>query len=210
MFASAIRGANRPIGTRPIGEYLAYKPLDRMFYINQLSKNAAAGRRAVQNTSGGNRAAALAGILAADYNYGENLGQMARQAEEYNQALKERVAGFNRQTNMFNSEQGTKVDMFNSELLGKQASLYGQLANMRQRILEGNRAEKSANLTNFIQGLGDLGRELTDRDTLRWLADIGALPYNTRGQYTGGNNTAAPKRSKGGKIKRNKRKGYTI
>lgn len=210
MFASAIRGANRPIGTRPIGEYLAYKPLDRMFYINQLSKNAAAGRRAVQNTSGGNRAAALAGILAADYNYGENLGQMARQAEEYNQALKERVAGFNRQTNMFNSEQGTKVDMFNSELLGKQASLYGQLANMRQRILEGNRTEKSANLTNFIQGLGDLGRELTDRDTLRWLADIGALPYNTRGQYTGGNNTAAPKRSKGGKIKRNKRKGYTI
>lgn len=210
MFASAISSANRPIGTRPIGEYLAYKPLDRMFYINQLNRNTAAGRRAVQNTSGGNRAAALAGILAADYNYGENLGKLARQAEEYNQALKEKVTEFNRQTNMFNSEQGTKVDMFNSELLGKQASLYGQLADMRQRILEGNRAEKSANLTNFIQGLGDLGRELTDRDTLRWLADIGALPYNTRGQYTGGNNTAAPKKSKSGKIKRNKKKGYTI
>lgn len=210
MFASAISSANRPIGTRPIGEYLAYKPLDRMFYINQLNRNTAAGRRAVQNTSGGNRAAALAGILAADYNYGENLGQLARQAEEYNQALKEKVTEFNRQTNMFNSEQGTKVDMFNSELLGKQASLYGQLADMRQKILEGNRAEKSANLTNFIQGLGDLGRELTDRDTLRWLADIGALPYNTRGQYTGDNNTAAPKKSKSGKIKRNKKKGHTI
>ena len=210
MFASAISSANRPIGTRPIGEYLAYKPLDRMFYINQLNKDTAAGRRAIQDTSGGNRAAALAGILAEDYNYGENLGKLARQAEEYNQALKEKVTGFNRQTNMFNSEQGTKVDMFNSELLGKQASLYGQLANMRQRILEGNRAEKSANLTNFIQGLGDLGRELTDRDTLRWLADIGALPYNTRGQYTGGNNTAAPKKSKSGKINRNKKKGYTI
>lgn len=210
MFASAISSANRPIGTRPIGEYLAYKPLDRMFYINQLNKDTAAGRRAIQDTSGGNRAAALAGILAADYNYGENLGKLARQAEEYNQALKEKVTGFNRQTNMFNSEQGTKVDMFNSGLLGKQASLYGQLADMKQKILEGNRAEKSANLTNFIQGLGDLGRELTDRDTLRWLADIGALPYNTRGQYTGGNNTAAPKKSKSGKIKRNKKKGYTI
>lgn len=210
MFASAISSANRPIGTRPIGEYLAYKPLDRMFYINQLNKDTAAGRRAIQDTSGGNRAAALAGILAADYNYGENLGKLARQAEEYNQALKEKVTGFNRQTNMFNSEQGTKVDMFNSELLGKQASLYGQLADMKQKILEGNRAEKSANLTNFIQGLGDLGRELTDRDTLRWLANIGALPYNTRGQYTGGNNTAAPKKSKSGKIKRNKKKGSTI
>ena len=210
MFASAISSANRPIGTRPIGEYLAYKPLDRMFYINQLNKDTAAGRRAIQDTSGGNRAAALAGILAEDYNYGENLGKLARQAEEYNQALKEKVTGFNRQTNMFNSEQGTKVDMFNSELLGKQASLYGQLADMRQRILEGNRAEKSANLTNFLQGLGDLGRELTDRDTLRWLADIGALPYNTRGQYTGGNNTAAPKKSKSSKSKKNKKKGYTV
>lgn len=210
MFASAISSANRPIGTRPIGEYLAYKPLDRMFYINQLNKDTAAGRRAIQDTSGGNRAAALAGILAADYNYGENLGKLARQAEEYNQALKEKVTGFNRQTNMFNSEQGTKVDMFNSELLGKQASLYGQLADMKQKILEGNRAEKSANLTNFIQGLGDLGREFTDRDTLRWLADIGALPYNTRGQYTGGNNTAAPKKSNSSKSKKNKKKGYTV
>ena len=198
------------VSADPIGQYLSYRPLDRMFYINQLNKNTAAGRRAIQNTSGGNRAAALAGILAEDYNYGENLGQLARQAEEYNQALKEKVTGFNRQTNMFNSEQGTKVDMFNSELLGKQASLYGQLANMRQRILEGNRAEKSANLTNFIQGLRDLGREFTDRDTLRWLADIGGLPYNTRGQYTVGNNTAAPKKSKSSKSKKNKKKGYTV
>lgn len=208
IFANAIRSANRPVSARPIGEYLTYRPFDRMFYINQLNKSSAASRMAAQNTSGGNRAAALAGILTSDYNYGESLGKLARQAEEYNQALREKVAEFNRQTNMFNSEQGTKVDMFNSELLGKQASMYGQLANIRQRILENNRAEKSANLTNFIQGLGDLGREATDRDTLRWLADIGALPYNTKGQYTGGNNTAASKRSKVGKMKR--KKGFTV
>lgn len=210
LFANAIRNVNKPVSARPIGEYLPYEPLDRMFYINQLNKSTAANRRAIQDTSGGNRAAALAGILASDYDYGENLGKLARQAEEYNQAQREKVATFNRQTNTFNSEQGTKVDMFNTELLGKQATMYGQLANMKQNILENNRAEKSANLTNFIQGLGDLGREATDRDTLRWLADIGALPYNARGQYTGGNNTAAPKRSKGGKIKRNKGRGYTV
>lgn len=210
LFANAIRNVNKPVSARPIGEYLPYEPLDRMFYINQLNKSTAANRRAIQDTSGGNRAAALAGILASDYDYGENLGKLARQAEEYNQAQREKVATFNRQTNTFNSEQGTKVDMFNTELLGKQATMYGQLANMKQNILENNRAEKSANLTNFIQGLGDLGREATDRDTLRWLADIGALPYNARGQYIGGNNTAAPKRSKGGKIKRNKGRGYTV
>ena len=76
--------------------------------------------------------------------------------------------------------------MFNTELLGKQASMYGQLASAKQRILEANRLERMNNLTNFITNLGNLGRENTDRDTLRWLAEIGALPYDARGRFKGG------------------------
>ena len=173
IFAKAIRDSYRPVSTRPIGEYLPYKPFDRMFYINQLNKNSAANRRAIQNTSGGNRAAALASLLASDYNYGENLGKLGRQAEEYNQALKEKVTDFNRRTNMYNSEQGTKVDMFNSELKAKQASLYGQLAGMRQSILNSNMEEKRENMTNFIQGLGDLGREMEQKHWRKALYNTG-------------------------------------
>ena len=173
IFAKAIRDSYRPVSTRPIGEYLPYKPFDRMFYINQLNKNSAANRRAIQNTSGGNRAAALASLLASDYNYSENLGKLGRQAEEYNQALKEKVTDFNRRTNMYNSEQGTKVDMFNSELKAKQASLYGQLAGMRQSILNSNMEEKRENITNFIQGLGDLGREMEQKQWRKALYNTG-------------------------------------
>ena len=173
IFAKAIRDSYRPVSTRPIGEYLSYKPFDRMFYINQLNKNSAANRRAIQNTSGGNRAAALASLLASDYNYGENLGKLGRQAEEYNQALKEKVTDFNRRTNMYNSEQGTKVDMFNSELKAKQASLYGQLAGMRQSILNSNMEEKRENMTNFIQGLSDLGREMEQKQWRKALYNTG-------------------------------------
>ena len=173
IFAKAIRDSYRPVSTRPIGEYLSYKPFDRMFYINQLNKNLAADRRAIQNTSGGNRAAALASLLASDYNYGENLGKLGRQAEEYNQALKEKVTDFNRRTNMYNSEQGTKVDMINSELKAKQASLYGQLAGMRQSILNSNMEEKRENMTNFIQGLGDLGREMEQKQWRKALYNTG-------------------------------------
>ena len=173
IFAKAIRDSYRPVSTRPIGEYLSYKPFDRMFYINQLNKNSAANRRAIQNTSGGNRAAALASLLASDYNYGENLGKLGRQAEEYNQALKEKATDFNRRTNMYNSEQGTKVDMFNSELKAKQASLYGQLAGMRQSILNSNMEEKRENMTNFIQGLGDLGREMEQKQWRKALYNTG-------------------------------------
>lgn len=194
LFADAIRGANKQIGYRPIGNYLRYTPLDREFYLNRLDANTAAGRRAVMNTSGGNRAAALAGILATDYNYGNQLGDLARKAEEYNLEQRQKVEDFNRNTNIFNSEMGTKVDMFNTETARNQANLMYQLAGMRQAIAENKRTEKAANLTNFIQGLGDLGREITDRDKLRWLTEKGVL-----------------KSANGGKInRRKKRGGFTI
>ena len=204
LYATAIRGANRQIGYRPIGNYLKYTPFDRDYYINKLNANTAAGRRAVMNTSGGNRAAALAGLLATDYNYGNQLGDLARKAEEYNLAQRQQVEDFNRSTNIFNSEMGTKVDMFNAENAAKQASLYGNLATMRQGIADRNRAEKVANLTNFIQSLGDLGIEMTDRDKLRWLADLGVLSYNPSGDFT----KSTKKSNKNSKGK--KKGGFTI
>ena len=193
LFARAIRGTNRQIGYRPIGNYLKYTPFDTNYYINKLDEDTAAGRRAVMNTSGGNRAAALAGILATDYNYGNQLGDLARKAEEYNLDQRQKVEDFNRNTNIFNSEAGTKVDMFNAKQDMQRARMYGSLAEYRDKILAANRAEKSANLTNFIQGLGDLGREKADRDMLRWLTEKGVL-----------------KSANGGKINRKKRGGFTI
>ena len=145
------------------------------------------------NTSGGNRAAAMAGLLAADYNYGNQLGALARQAEEYNLAQRQKVEEFNRGTNMTNAEMGLKADMANAEQAMQRARMYGSLAEYRDKVLAANRAEKSANLTNFIQGLGDLGREISDRDMLRWLAEKGVL-----------------KAANGGRINRKKRGGFTI
>jgi len=115
------------------------------------------------NTSGGNRLNAQAGILAADYNYGQNMGNLARQAEEYNQQLRERVEAFNRGTNMFNTGTGLKASMFNAESKNsaKRARL-GQAttaAQMRQAIKDQDAARRSANITNFLQGLGDMGWE---------------------------------------------------
>lgn len=150
-------------GYAPIGNYLAYKPLDRDFYINKMNQQAAATRRGLMNTSGGNRLNAQAGILAADYNYGQSIGDLARQAEEYNQQLRERVEAFNRGTNMFNTETGLKASMFNTESrnAAKRARL-GQATTatqMRQAIKDQDAARRSANITNFLQGLGDMGWE---------------------------------------------------
>ena len=189
------------VGYAPIGNYLSYRPLDRDFYINKMNQQAAATRRGLMNTSGGNRLNAQAGILAADYNYGQSIGDLARQAEEYNQQLRERVEAFNRGTNMFNTETGLKASMFNAESrnAAKRARL-GQAttaAKMRQAIKDQDAARRSANITNFLQGLGDLGWENEQRNWADTLAKSGVFKINTRGEYTGGT-----KRAKGGKLKR--------
>lgn len=196
------------VGYAPIGNYLSYRPLDRDFYINKMNQQAAATRRGLMNTSGGNRLNAQAGILAADYNYGQNMGNLARQAEEYNQQLRERVEAFNRGTNMFNTETGLKASMFNAESrnAAKRARL-GQAttaAQMRQAIKDQDAARRSANITNFLQGLGDMGWENEQANWLDTLAKSGVLKMNTRGEYTGGT-----KKTKGGKVRTKKKKGLT-
>jgi hypothetical protein len=195
-------------GYAPIGNYLSYRPLDRDFYINKMNQQAAATRRGLMNTSGGNRLNAQAGILAADYNYGQNMGNLARQAEEYNQQLRERVEAFNRGTNMFNTETGLKASMFNAESrnAAKRARL-GQAttaAQMRQAIKDQDSARRSANITNFLQGLGDMGWENEQANWLDTLAKSGVLKMNTKGEYTGGT-----KKAKGGKVRTKKKKGLT-
>jgi hypothetical protein len=195
-------------GYAPIGNYLSYRPLDRDFYINNMIHHAAATRRGLMNTSGGNRLNAQAGILAADYNYGQNMGNLARQAEEYNQQLRERVEAFNRGTNMFNTETGLKASMFNAESKNsaKRARL-GQAttaAQMRQAIKDQDTARRSANITNFLQGLGDMGWENEQANWLDTLAKSGVLKMNTKGEYTGGT-----KKAKGGKVRTKKKKGLT-
>lgn len=195
-------------GYAPIGNYLSYRPLDRDFYINKMNQQAAATRRGLMNTSGGNRLNAQAGILAADYNYGQNMGNLARQAEEYNQQLRERVEAFNRGTNMFNTETGLKASMFNaaSRNAAKRARL-GQattVAQLRQGIKDQDAARRSANITNFLQGLGDMGWENEQANWLDTLAKSGVLKMNTKGEYTGGT-----KKAKGGKVRTKKKKGLT-
>lgn len=195
------------VGTSPIGQYLSYRPLDRMFYINQLNKNAAATRRAVNNNSRGNRAAALAGILAADANYGENLGKLARQAEEYNQALKERVVGFNRQTDMFNSQQSMQAQTANQASRNSATQMRlaqaERVAQLRQAAKDAYNARRSNNLNSFITNLGNIGWEDYQREMIN---SNPALYYTLSG--IGGVGYKGTTKKNGGKLKKKRRTTY--
>lgn len=177
--ATANGGKYTPVSFNPLGNYLTYQPFDRNYYINKLNAQAGATRRAIMNQSAGNRSTALAGILAADYNAQGKLGDLARQAEEYNLAQKEKVATFNRGTDQFNSEMGLKAAMANQSALAnlRDYRLKGTMAaaEMREKARMLADANRSANLTNFVQGLGDIGSENIGWNQLQWAIDHGVF-----------------------------------
>ena len=158
-------GNYTPIGYTPIGNYLQYRPFDRNFYLNKLNAQAGATRRAIMNTTSPSRNAAL---LAADYNAQGRLGDLARQAEEYNLAQKQAVETFNRGTNMANAEMGLKAAMANQEaaLKARSSRLSGvaQAMAVRDAVDARRGASMSANLTNLFDSLGNIGIDAYNRE----------------------------------------------
>lgn len=163
LTAAREAGQYTPISFNPIGDYIQYNPFDRDYYINKLNAESGAARRAIINQSSGNRGNAMAGILAADYNAQNQLGALARQAEEYNLAQRQKVAEFNRGTNMFNTEGIFKADTANqaAKMQAGNTLLQGtmQAERLRQAARQQLAAERSANLTNLFNNLGNIGRE---------------------------------------------------
>lgn len=158
-------GNYTPIGYTPIGNYLQYRPFDRNFYLNKLNAQAGAARRAIMNTTSPSRNAAL---LAADYNAQGRLGDLARQAEEYNLAQRQAVETFNRGTDQANAEMGLKAAMANQEaaLKTRSSRLSGvaQAMAVRDAIDARRGASMSANLTNLFDSLGNIGIDAYNRE----------------------------------------------
>lgn len=161
-------GRYTPVGFNPLGDYLTYRPFDRNYYINKLNAQSGATRRAIVNQSAGNRATALAGLLAADYNAQGKLGDLARQAEEYNLAQRQAVEQFNRGTNQANAEMGLKAAMANQEtaLKARSQRLSGvaQAMAVRDAVDARRGASMSANFTNLFDSLGNIGIDAYNRE----------------------------------------------
>lgn len=199
MIVDAVSGLPT-IEAEPIGNYLSYNPFDRDFYISKLNQQSSATRRALQNTSGGNRLNAQAGILAADYNYGQSIGDLARQAEEYNLAQRERVESFNRGTNQYNSESALRAAGMNQQNREMKLRAIMQAAGMREEAGARSSAAKSANLTNFFDSLGDIGREEFSRNMIESNPALGyTIDRSGKVRYKKPKSgTKSKKKSKGG------------
>lgn len=188
-----------------LSNYLTFKPLDRNYYQNKLDAQAAATRRSIENNSAGNRATAMANLIAADYNSQIASGNLARQAEEYNRTQEERVAAFNRGTNQYNSELGARAYAYNLDRDKTRIQSLIEAANMRDRIDQITSNAKSINLTNFLDSLGDIGNEEFNMNVVK--NNPALLYYLDRlgtTNYKGNDSTNTKSKSKGGYLTINK------
>lgn len=176
-------GTYQPVEFNPIGNYLSYKPFDRDYYTNKMSAEAGATRRALLQNAGMNRGAGMAAILAADNNAQNQLGSLARQAEEYNLAQRQQVEDFNRSTNITNSQGFLQADIANqkaqAELRDFNLKRTMAAAQMREAARMAADQAKSTNLSGLFQTLGDIGYEEKNAKMRDWAIRHGVFGPGT-------------------------------
>lgn len=168
-----------PISAAPVGQRMAYKPVDINKALSQLTANTAATRRSIIEGSLGNRAQALRGIQATNKQYLDSVADTLTKTDAYNQGMYKDALTYNKDTDKFNSENALKAAMANQGALAnaRDYSLKGLLAatELRQKEKAAAEANRSANLTNFLQGLHDIGSENMAYNQLNWANKSGVF-----------------------------------
>ena len=197
-------GKIQPISYEPIDTLMTYKPVDQNYIANRMAAQAAATRRNIMNTAGGNRANAVGSLLAADYNAQIAQADAIRQGEDVNWNRLMQTQTFNRGTKQANAEMALKAAMANQEARLKTSQMglsgYTTAMQMKDAIDAQRNASINANMTALFDNLGDIGREEMTR---RMVMENPALLYDYYGRYK--NNESA----KGGKLNKKKRGGFT-
>lgn len=197
--ADAIRRAGNYIplnaSAPTIGDYLPYKPMDVNYGLNQLAASSGATRRGILNSGTG--PARLAGLTAAGYNDLIGRSNLYRQALEYDLAQLQKAGEFNRGTNQFNATQLANASRANQAAYMQAAQDRYKSAAASYALMDDidNRRQTgiTANLTNTLTSIGNIGEEAYDEDRLRWLENTGVLKsdYFNSGKYAKGTTYAA-------------------
>ena len=189
---------------KPIGNYLTYNPMDIWYEQNRIDANSRATDRAILNNASpiGTK---MAGLLANGYNSQIADGDLYRKALEYNDAKRQKVAEFNRGTDMYNADAFTKTSATNAEIANRQRQFKAQMQMdaARQRMAADAAWNQGiyGNVSGLFKGISDLGRENAQHNMIADMAADGIFGVMTPKSNTG-RKVVTTKKSCGGKIKR--------
>ena len=200
----AASGAPALANYKPIGNYLTYNPMDIWYEQNRMDANSRATDRAILNNASpiGTK---MAGLLANSYNSQIADGDLYRKALEYNDAKRQKVAEFNRGTDMYNADAFTKTSATNAEIANRQRQFKAQMQMdaARQRMAADAAWNQGiyGNVSGLFKGISDLGRENAQHNMIADMAADGIFGVMTPKSNTG-RKVVTTKKSCGGKIKR--------
>lgn len=200
----AASGAPALASYKPIGNYLTYNPMDIWYEQNRMDANSRATDRAILNNASpiGTK---MAGLLANSYNSQIADGDLYRKALEYNDAKRQKVAEFNRGTDMYNADAFTKTSATNAEIANRQRQFKAQMQMdaARQRMAADAAWNQGVygNVSGLFKGISDLGRENAQHNMIADMAADGIFGVMTPKSNTG-KKVITTKKSCGGKIKR--------
>ena len=200
----AASGAPALANYKPIGNYLTYNPMDIWYEQNRMDANSRATDRAILNNASpiGTK---MAGLLANGYNSQIADGDLYRKALEYNDAKRQKVAEFNRGTDMYNADAFTKTSATNAEIANRNRQFKAQMQMdaARQRMAADAAWNQGiyGNVSGLFKGISDLGRENAQHNMIADMAADGIFGVMTPKSNTG-RKVATTKKSCGGKIKR--------
>jgi hypothetical protein len=184
---------------KPIGNYLQYKPMDIWFEQNRQNANARATDRAIRNNASplGTK---MAGLLANGYNNQIASGNLYRQALEYNDAQRQKVAEFNKDTDKYNASAFTQTSATNAEIANNNRRFRAQLAAdaARQRMDADASWNQGiyANVSKLFSNLGEWGKENAQHNMIADMAADNLFGIMSDKQNIG-NGYIVKKRNKG-------------
>ena len=132
----------------------------------------------------------MAGLLVADYGAQQGIADALLKTDMYNEQLRQNIAQFNRGTSQYNSGALMKAVAQNAQLAQARDNMklsgISTAANMRELADTALANSRSANLTNFFDNLGAIGRENRDTNMLQEMIDsdlFGTLSESMKGGW---------------------------
>lgn len=194
------------VSTTPIGQRMSYNPMDINYLATQQANNALGARRALSEYGAGNPAGTQQAQIANNYTNQTALGQSIMQANQLNRQNLAQTLEFNRQTDSANAANNMQAALANQQRDMTAADFLMRTGQLRDAELGRVQANRSANLTNMFNQIGNLGQDMLNRDMAMAMAQSYGVPYNlymdTAGNTAfGGRWIPNPNRqSKGGKL----------
>ena len=168
MDEAANLGSYTPVEAKVPSYYLPYTPADRNYYATKLMNQVAATKRGIVNQSLGNRASAMQGLMAADIATLAKMGDLYRQADDYNNNQRLQAATFNRATDQFGSELAMKTSTANAELAAKarlsRLEALSKAIAAREAVNARREAAINANISGLFNNLGNIGVDEFERE----------------------------------------------